>query len=207
MKNDTAKEITFKAIPLWEVIVTFFTMLFLLLGMIEFVIVPLTKGNTTMQTQLILFMGMVLMIGEFVFHVKRSKCIKFSVSENKISIALNKGTHISSDQLLNITMHKFLFKKTLSFIVVINNHLYLVYPKEALSMQPSKEDTSISKQKIHDLRETIDNYGISSSSRVNAIPIFFNVSIYTILILALLIPIFVIGVILSGNSHLFEYFK
>ena len=203
MKNT----LKFKAIPLWEVITSFIAMLLIILGTTEFIIEPLTKGNTTMQTQFIIFVGIMLLIAEFIFHLKRSKNLNIDIDNKQIKlIKLNKIV-VDNKEITNISITKFLFTKSLSCILIINDKSYLIYGKEVLSMKPDKEDIALSKTKIEELKKVIKYTNLRNGSLLNLIPKLINIIFYSILLIAFLLASFLFIAIFTDNTHWFDYFK
>ena len=112
MKQENNKILEFKAIPLWEVVLTFFVMFTFVYGITEFVIIPLTKGNTAMQTKFIIFIMMIIGISYIVYQHWRTKKLSINLKEN--SYQFNKN----NENIQNLKLHIFCLKSLLEIFYV-----------------------------------------------------------------------------------------
>ncbi|PID69060.1 MAG: hypothetical protein CR968_00150 [Flavobacteriia bacterium] len=109
--------VEYNAIPLWEVVLSFFVMLVLLLFITKYIIIPLTGNNSAMQTQLIVLVGVFFLFVEFLFHKKRSKPILIKTSKETIVNIRLPNSELNIKDIYNLCLIKFIFKKSLTYIL------------------------------------------------------------------------------------------
>lgn len=197
------KKLNFKAVSLWEIILSFFAMLLLIWIVIEVVIIPFTKGNTVMQTQLIILLGLTLFLIEFFIHLKRSRDLVIMIDDTQkiVSVNIHKQT---INEIKNLSIVKYLFTKSLSSTLIINNKMLLIYKKEALSLSKTKEETKMCKTEIKKLTEIINKSNNKNKNIIFIVPVLINISFYLVLFLALAVFVFMFTAILTGNTHWFN---
>lgn len=198
------KIVEFKAVSLWEGMILFFVLIFFVLGITEYVIVPLTKGNSMMQTQLIIFSGTLLLALEYAFYFKRAKDLYIEIDELENITKITYSDKSIFNDIRNINTVKFLFKKTLSYTLIINNTLFLIYKKEAVL---AKSDKKKIKAEMENLMKIIGKSKFPKNSPFNIIPKLINISFYLLLIISFSLFVFLFIAIFTDNTRWFDYFK
>lgn len=209
MKNqEKTKELLLNAIPLWEVIIVFFVMVLLLLVVTKYVIDPLTIGNVVMQTQLTVFVLLVFLLLEYLFHFKRSKPMNLKINEiqNILSFKLlNK--QINLVDIKNIDVVKFISKKSMSYTLIINKEMYLVYKKEAMIGRLLKAEISLFHNDVNTIKGIIEKNNLNDKSSLKYIPKAINVGFYSIIIIAFLLGSFLFTAIFTDNTQWLDYLE
>lgn len=198
MKNN---ELEFKVVLFRDLITSFFSSIALILSITEYIIIPLTKGNTAMQTKLIVFMMLVITLIIHLYIKKRSRKFILKKVNDKIQITLNDKKRIVEEE--NLRLIYLFVKKYNLYTIRLNNSLYVIN----INYASSRNDITIEshKEKITKLKTIITNKGKRRS--IDYIPIILNVFIYLLLSVAFLLVVFLCTALLSGNEQWLSYFR
>lgn len=194
--------IEFNAIAFWEVVLSFFVMLAFVYGITEFAVVPLTKGNMAMRTKFIIFMMTMISISYIVYQHWRTKRLSINLKKNSYEFNEN------NENIQDLKIHIFLFKKVTGRILRVNNKLFLllhIYKNPFATID--KEQKNTYKKRIEIINDFAEKSEINRTKFIDIIPIGFNISCYLLFIIAFALFTFLFTAIFTDNTQWFNYFK
>ncbi len=206
-KKSKDEILEFNAIPLWEVLLSFFVILVLILTVTECIIIPLTKKNSMMQTQLIVLMGIIFLFIEFIFHKKRGRKILIKTSKESISSIELPKIELHVKDIKNLCVVKFIFEKSLSYTFIVNNEIFFIYKKTVLSLKPNKKNIKDARSENRLLLKLVQKVDLCTNNYLKFIPICINMSFYLLFITVFLLVLFISITIATNNTQWFNYFR
>jgi len=199
MKNRNQKEFILKAIPLWEVGAFFFVLSLAFLGILEYVLIPLKASM-----RIIFFVLCLIFSLEYVFHLKRARGLSIKIDDLENITEIKYSDRQIFNNISNINIVRFLFKRTLTHTLIINNNLFLIYKKESILTKSDKKEIKI---EMDNLAKIIRQSKFPKYSPLNVIPKSINIAFYSLFIIAFSLFIFLFTAIFTDNTNWFNFFK